>query len=121
MRHCRRPWMRLLLNRGRKSRELGHLNLTFAAAASTALTWAALLLLLAAPRSPRLAVVAATLLILTALLNHRVLLFFRRVRGLRFAAAALPLVLLYHFSNGASAVLGLVASVLDRRESSAGT
>jgi hypothetical protein len=105
------PWARLLLDDLRfapsGAREVGDLNLRPAALASAPLAWASLLLLLAALLRPRLAAVSGGLAAVVAALNAPLTAFFWRARGPGFAAATLPLQLLYHLCNGVSVALAL--------------
>jgi glycosyltransferase involved in cell wall biosynthesis len=91
------PWSRLLVA-GRAP--LDHLNVTMSQRASVVLV---LLAVAAAPLAvlvPGFAIVAAALLVAVVALNRGLLVFFARKRGLAFAVATIPLVLLYYVESG---------------------
>lgn len=104
------PWVLLLLESGRESREAGHLNLTRRALASTLLAWTAGLSLLA---SPWLSTLPLAVLALAGVfvINHRFHLFLHRTGGARLALASLPLHLLHHACNGVSATIAIAYSL----------
>ncbi|MDX1382501.1 MAG: glycosyltransferase family A protein [Thermoanaerobaculia bacterium] len=98
------PWTRLMLERGRRGREL---NVDRKGRLSVALVGLALVASAAAwVRLEWLALVALAL-VLVALLNLRLYLFFARCRGLAFLVAAVPLHVLYCFYSGCAYVLGV--------------
>lgn len=106
------PWMKLLLNERGRSSEIGDLNLTLIPMLSIPLTWGAILLSLFSFRFPVLLPVSLAALVFCVLINLRTHLFFYRVRGLGFAAASIPLYLLYHCCNGISTLGGLLGYML---------
>lgn len=97
------PWTELLLERGRRGREL---NLGAATRASVALVWLAGLSVLASPVSPPLLAAAAAALLLAVVLNLGTYRRFRRARGALFALRAIPLHLLYFGYSGLAYLLG---------------
>jgi glycosyltransferase involved in cell wall biosynthesis len=102
------PWMRLLLER--RSVGVGTLNIGIEERLFTVLTvvgTAALLLAMVA-RNPVLLAIGLGCLLGVLAGNARVLAWFARVRGARFAAAIVPLRLLYYLLNGASVALALL-------------
>jgi len=92
------PWCLLLLQGGGPPRELGSLNLTAGAFASTALAWGAVLA--AAALHPVEMLLALGGFAALNLPFHR---FLHRLHGPGFAAACIPLHLLHHLCNGVSA------------------
>lgn len=101
------PWMRLLIQRGEAVHSRA-LNLGTAERINTALVWLALALAgCAAYRGvPYLFVASALTLLLVAAVNRPLYGFFRRVRGVRFALAVLPLHLIYYVNNGLAVASG---------------
>lgn len=100
------PWMELLLERG--SVGAGSLNADLRERVLTMLTVAGAAVLLLAAALTSLPLLTLGLGFLSGVLigNLRLLAWFRRVRGLRFAVAVVPLRLLYYLLNGVS--VGLV-------------
>jgi len=106
------PWMLLLLESGRRSREAGHLNLTRGGLASTLLAWMASGLLLVAPWLPTLPLAVIAIGGVVAI-NHRFHRFLYRIGGARLALASVPLHLLHHLCNGASAAIAVASTLAD--------
>lgn len=114
------PWTKLILRERGRSGEIGDLNLRLAAMLSIPLVWGAVLLSFFAYRFPVILLFILLLLLLCMLLNLRVFRFFRRVRGVAFAVATIPLNLLYHFFNGISVLGGLSSHVMAKLWNGAG-
>ena len=91
------PWSRLLLER---RPPLDHLNVKAEHRLSVALALLAAAVLPLALPHPRLLVVPLAACLGVALLNRRLLAFFARARGLAFAAATIPLLLLHYLGSG---------------------
>jgi hypothetical protein len=112
------PWMRLLLER--RSVGAGTLNIRLGERAFTVLTVAGTALILSgalARSTPLLAVGLACLLLVLAG-NAHLLRWFAQVRGPGFAAAVVPLRLLYYLLNGLSVALALLHRPRPLREPS---
>lgn len=101
------PWTRLLLHQGAMTRT-ATLNVKLIEKVKTALACGALVWLALALLTRELGWVVAAMLSLLAVLLGSVDLyaFFTRVRGWRFAFAAVPLHLLYYVMNGVSVGIG---------------
>jgi GT2 family glycosyltransferase len=90
------PWARLTLEQGRAANDL---NLSYAQRLGAVLTAVAAVALPAAMVRVELLGVAAVALLAVAVLNRGLFGFFRRRRGVAFAAACFPLYLLYYLSS----------------------
>jgi len=95
------PWARLMLESGRMPDDL---NLKLGQRVSGGLVGAAFMLLLLGVVWPRLTAVAALAILAVIGLNRHLFAFFARERGLFFAAACVPLHLLYYLYSGLSYV-----------------
>jgi glycosyl transferase family 2 len=91
------PWARLLIA-GRAP--LDHLNVSASQRASVALVLLAVATVPFAAFAPRLGLVSVAALVAVVALNGRLFGFFARSRGLAFAVATVPLVLLYYVESG---------------------
>ena len=101
------PWMRLLFQDNRTSREIGDLNLRISGILSVMLAWMGVVFLLLSPWFPKCIFGLFPALGLMFFLNRPIYRFFYRIRGLRFALMIVPLHVLYHLYNGASVIGGL--------------
>ena len=101
------PWMWLLLSEG-TSRTPATLNLKASEKVCTALVAVGALAVVAAAwfRSLAGAAVALTAVLIIVALNHRFYRMLLRTRGAGFAAAVVPLHLLFYFTGGVAAVAG---------------
>jgi glycosyltransferase involved in cell wall biosynthesis len=106
------PWSRLLVA---GSAPLDHLNVTTSQRASVALVLLALAIAPVAVLIPGLAIVSAALLVAVVALNHRLFAFFVRTRGVAFAVATVPLVLLYYVESGVAYAWAWLERRLSRR------
>lgn len=102
------PWVRLSLRA--PAGFVGDLNLAWAQRLCVALAWAAVAVAMAALATWHLwlGVLAMTAAFAVLALNASFFVWLAKVRGWRFAVAAVPLHFVYHLSNGAAVVLGLV-------------
>jgi len=91
------PWSRLLVA-GRAP--LDHLNVGASQRASVAATLVGAAALPFALAVPRLALVPLAALALVMLVNHRLLAFFARARGMAFALGTVPLLAVYYLESG---------------------
>ena len=103
------PWARLLAQRG-NAISAKTLNLRWTERLNTGLVWLAVIfLIVAAVRGSAWFAGAAILLLLPVLaLNWHLWVYMARLRGTAFAAAIMPLHLMYYALNGVSFILGLV-------------
>jgi hypothetical protein len=103
------PWARLLAQRG-AALSSKTLNLRWTERLNTALVWLSLLLLVTSLvlTNWRLALVAVALLLPVVALNWPLWRYMARLRGVAFAAAIIPLHLMYYALNGVSFLLGLL-------------
>ncbi len=103
------PWSRLLIRRGAATSS-NALNLAFMEKVNTGLAWLALssIGLTIVQLDGRWLALAALFLVPILLANWRLYDFFRRLRGLGFAVACLPMHLLYYLLNGVSFGVGWV-------------
>lgn len=101
------PWTRLLVQQGTVTR-VATLNLSRIEKAKTALVWSAIVLAaLAWPmRDTRWLIAAGAPLLAVIIGSADLYACFARVRGVRFALAAIPLHVLYYATNGLSVCLG---------------
>jgi glycosyltransferase involved in cell wall biosynthesis len=101
------PWMRLLFQDSRASREIGDLNLKIPGILSVVLAWMGVVLLLLSPWFPKCFYALFPALGLIFALNWPMYRFFFKMRGIRFTLMIVPLNVLYHLYNGASVIGGL--------------
>lgn len=101
------PWSRLIIERG----AVDDLNLQGSQRACLALTGLACLFLLASPLRAELMIPAFACVAAEIFINRRLYAFFRRSRGTVFAAACVPLHLLYYVCCGVGYLYVRVRSV----------
>jgi GT2 family glycosyltransferase len=91
------PWSRLIL---RRRLRLDHLNLKAEHRVSVALAFLIVLTLALSPIVPALLALAALEVALLVIANRKLFGFFVRVRGIAFAAGAVPLLFLHYLASG---------------------
>lgn len=96
------PWSNLMFE---NRRIINDLNLHTSHRISAGLTGFCFALALVSPLAPRLLYFVAAASITILLLNRKLFAFFLEKRGLKFAVAAFPLLLLYYFYSGATFIL----------------
>ena len=101
------PWMRLLFQDSRASREIGDLNLKVSGILSVVLAWMVVFSLILSLWFPKCLYGLIPAIGLILVFNWPIYRFFFRIRGLRFALMIIPLHVLYHLYNGASVLGGL--------------
>jgi glycosyltransferase involved in cell wall biosynthesis len=102
------PWMRLLLQEGQASREIGNLNLRLSAFLSIPLAWIGITIGILSLWYPRLFLTAFLTLFLGFAINIPIYLFFLKIRGFYFALISAPLHFVYHLCNGISVIMALL-------------
>jgi glycosyltransferase involved in cell wall biosynthesis len=101
-----KPWTRLILGARYVASDF---SLGLRERASVVLAWLTLGLCVLAPASPSLLAVAALAVLAFVVINRAFLGFLLRSRGVRFAAAAVGMHLLYCFSCGVGLALGIAS------------
>jgi glycosyltransferase involved in cell wall biosynthesis len=101
------PWMRLLFQDSRASREIGDLNLKVPGILSVVLAWLGAVFLLLSFWFPKCLYALFPSFGLIFVLNWPIYRFFFKMRGIRFTLMIVPLHVLYHLYNGASVIGGL--------------
>jgi GT2 family glycosyltransferase len=91
------PWSRLILQRRLR---LDHLNLKSEHRVSVALAFLIVLVLALSAIAPALLALAALAVALLVIANRKLFGFFVRVRGIAFAAGAVPLLFLHYLASG---------------------
>jgi GT2 family glycosyltransferase len=91
------PWSRLILQRRRR---LDHLNLKSEHRVSVVLAFLIVLALALSAIAPALLALAALSVALLVIVNRKLFGFFVRVRGIAFAAGAVPLLFLHYLASG---------------------